>query len=157
MRKALLYIGIGALVLISAGTARAALINGGFETGNLTGWTSSGGGSAGVHTSFSGIPWPYSPKEGSYFARITSGNTNARYLSQGFNILSGMSVDGWAAFTTEDIYLSSEYVYRNDYAKVDILNSSGAIIATPWYTDVLEVGNVTSGPWEYWSWTAGAD
>lgn len=148
-----------ALIMSAANIAEAALINGGFETGNLTGWAVSGGGSAGVHSSFSGVSsWPpYSPKEGSYFARITSGNSNAEYLSQGFSILSGMSVDGWAAFSTPDIYLSSPYIYRNDYTKVDILNSSGAIIATPWYSDVLEIGNVTDGPWEHWSWTAGAD
>lgn len=144
-----------ALIMSAANIAEAALINGGFETGNFTGWAVSGGGSAGVHSSFLGThPPEYGPKEGSRFAKIKSGNTNAEYLSQGFSILSGMSVDGWAAFSTPDTYVDNQEIYRNDYARVDILDSSGAIIATPWHLDVHEVGSVTDTPWEQWSWTA---
>jgi hypothetical protein len=71
------------------------LVNGGFETGDLTGWTNSGNtGFTGVTTGFDG----YGPQSGNYFlyaGPIGSLGT----LSQSFNDVAGQQlvVSGWVA------------------------------------------------------------
>src|SRR5947199_6490286 len=64
-----------ALLLLAgwAGGARADLINGGFETGDLTGWGASPG-LVSVRSSVSkpGEPGSYGPVEGSHFAYLSA-------------------------------------------------------------------------------------
>jgi len=67
MRK-LFYVGLVIMMVFGlAGVSSAALINGGFETGDFTGWTVSipSGGSAEVVTSHTGDKGKnYTPEEG---------------------------------------------------------------------------------------------
>ena len=39
---------------------------------------------------------------------------------------------------------------------MNIYASDGTLIATPWYSDVDQLGDYGDGPWTYWSWTATA-
>ena len=143
-----------------AGVSSAALINGGFETGDFTGWTVSipPGGSAEVVTSHTGDKGTYyTPVEGKYFALLkTDGPGSYTTISQTIHLEAGWWVEGYAAFDARDCcYSSPSHPWGfSDKAYVKIYDSSGNLIATPWYSDVKEVGSYGDGPWTYWSWTA---
>ena len=93
----------------------------------------------------------YTPVEGSYFALLkTDGPGSYTTISQVIHLEAGWWVEGYAAFDARD------YQPYNDNAYVKIYDSSGTSIATPWYSDVNQVGDYGDGPWTYWSWTATA-
>ena len=127
-----------------AGVSSAALINGGFETGDFTGWTVSipSGGSAEVVTSHTGDQGKdYTPEEGNYFALLkTDGPGSYTTISQTIHLEAGWWVEGYAAFDARD-YMP----YYNDNAYVNIYASDGTLIATPWYSDVAQVGDYGDG------------
>ena len=119
-----------ALVLVTSGSnpaiAASTLVNGNFETGDLSGWsvdTTKSGGEAKAVTSYcpalheyyygtcneqSGFFDEVFPKEGSYFARITPGGVTTEgvfedaIISQSFKASNGDRVSGWAFFLPED-------------------------------------------------------
>lgn len=150
MKKVLILV----IALLTSGLitseAEAVFINGGFETGDFTGWTltTPPGASANVANSFTGDQGTiYNPVEGSYLAWLkTDGPGSYTTLTQNFNIFSGWWIEGWAAFDARD------YLPYNDNAAVNIYGGSGSLLATPWYSDVAAVGNYGDGPWTYWSW-----
>lgn len=149
MKKSLIVIGIVSLVLCVASVSQASsLVNLGFETGDLTGWVSSG--NAGVVTTHSGNSSTYSPVSGTHFARIWGSTADTDYtLTQSFTATSGETISGWAAFDYGD------WTPFNDYAKVQILDASGALLATPWsVSGGGSVPNYNDGPWTQWSWVA---
>ncbi len=139
------------LILRPGGVAEAVISNGGFEAG-LTDWTAfipSGGSAHAVTTHTGSQGTAYGPIEGGYFAELkTDGPDSYITLSQTFSISSGLWIEGWAAFDTRD------HLPYNDNAAVDIFDAAGNFMATPWYLDVLTLGDDGDGPWEYWSWTA---
>ena len=150
MRKLFSVFAAIVLVLGMAAAAKATLVNGGFETGDFTGWTKyvPYGGSAQVVTSHNGDKGKhYTPVEGNYFALLkTDGPGSYTTISQTIHLEAGWWVEGYAAFDARD--------WCNDKAWVRIYDSSGNKIATPWYSDVNQVGDYGDGPWTYWSWTA---
>lgn len=148
MNKLLVCLGILTLIIGIPGIASATLINVGFETGNLTGWTANDSGLVSVVTSHDADFSTYSPIEGSFFALLDSGLGEGVYttLMQDFSISSGSLLQGWAAFD------SGDGLPFNDDAYVKIFDSTGNAIATPWFSDVATVGTSGDGPWTYWSW-----
>jgi hypothetical protein len=157
-----------ALNAFGSGSALAApLINPGFETGATTGWVGtipvdpvfpSQVASIDVVGSHIGETATYLAAEGSFFVVLTPDGIGddfpqGRYtmLDQRVSLVSGETLAGSAAFDTHDT------LPFNDNAWVEILDSVGSVIATPWSADVHTVGELTSGPWESWSWTASAD
>src|SRR5215216_4337434 len=166
-----------ALVLVASDNsalAASSLVNGNFETGNLTGWsvdTTSSGGKADVVTSYahtvycedlSCLPPPStSPQEGSYFALLTSGyqQSQATRISQPFEASNGDKVSGWAFFKTDDnVYMNACTGANADKAQVVIKSDSGTTIATPFEQSVSSIGyanEVTRGysGWRYWEYT----
>jgi hypothetical protein len=84
------------LAVSSAANAGEYLTNGGFETGDLTGWTlaSGGGFSSGVNSSATGF---YQPQAGAYYYQ--AGNLTFNTLSQTFSDVLGQTllVSGWVS------------------------------------------------------------
>ena len=150
VKRLLVLYGIIVLTLTLSGTAKAALINPGFETGDLTGWTLNAPTLGSVVTSFAGNgTMTYLPVEGSYFAQLQAGVDANTYttLTQTLNMSAGETINGQAAF------VSFDYMPWNDDAYVQILDSNGSTLATPWSSDVATVGDYGNGPWTYWSWS----
>ena len=144
---------VGVALALGAGTAQAGLINAGFETGDLTGWsTSLASGSAAVVTSNTTTyaPITYYPAEGSYFLAMQAGAANFWQTAyQAVSLAAGETLSGVAAFDWGD------YMPYADGVKVEILDSGGGVVATPFYLDgSLVSGSGFNGPWTTWSWTA---
>ena len=159
MKKILALLCAVAFVFSMAATASAIPItNGGFETGDFTGWSVyvPPGASAEVVTSYTtsdpGGVVTYDPMEGSYFAKLkTDGHASYTTLRQTINLTSNSSVHGWAAF--EDNDFGGMY---NDLAAVTIYDTIGTLLAVPWYQSsnlVNGVGVYGQTPWQYWTWT----
>lgn len=140
-------------LVLGTGSAQAAWLNSGFETGDLTGWTASlSGGAATVVTSNSttyGGNITYLPQEGSYFLAISSGNANVwQTVTQSLALAAGETIGGLAAFDWGD------YPSYYDGARVRILDAAGAQIAQPFYLDGTGLPSGYNGPWTAWSFTA---
>jgi hypothetical protein len=144
---------LGIILFISFGSANAALINGGFETGNASSWTLNAPDLSTVITFHYGRADDlyYAPPEGNYFLKLTSGlgGTTAQYTtaSQSFTLNAGESLLGHAAFSAVD------QMPFNDSAFVRLYDPAGALVANLWDSSVSEVGDLTDGPWETWSWS----
>jgi hypothetical protein len=139
--------GCAAVALSLAASANAAIINGSFETGDFTGWTQnlSSGGYQGIVTGHAA----YAPVHGNYFALFGAGTQDILSgISQTFTLHAGHQIQGWAFFDAGD------YLPYNDIAKVEIFDSLGGLVATPFYADVAAVGDYGDGAWTYWQYTA---
>jgi len=82
-------VALAAVLIASAGQMQAAVINGGFETGDLTGWTVSGADSA--------VANPSNARSGSY-SFVGYDNDGFATLSQNFSTLAGAEyeLDFWS-------------------------------------------------------------
>ncbi|MFC1699692.1 PEP-CTERM sorting domain-containing protein [Candidatus Omnitrophota bacterium] len=152
--KKLLVLALAVIIIGVNHNAYALLSNPGFETGDFTGWTATvpSGGSAAVVTTHAGTTTTYGPVFGRYFAEIkTDGPGSYTTLTQAFTITQGDDIDGWAAFDAGD------YDPFDDDAAVNILNSAGGVIATPWSASVIADGDYVDTPWTYWQWIAPAN
>jgi hypothetical protein len=146
-----------ATILIMTIPTQAQLVNGGFETGDLTGWTfvppaGGDGGFAGAvtsHTDPSGSgTTSWAPSEGSYFGLLkTNGAGSHAQLYQTFYV----STVG--ATLTLDYFWDSEDYYGYDDSTVGAILSGagtgGAVVAT------LFSHSVDTDPADYWGtpWT----
>ena len=153
-----------ALVLVASGNsalAASSLVNGNFETGNLTGWsvdTTASGGTASAVASYDycsaesslecGVIATMTPQEGSYFALLFPGTVSEdTMISQPFDASDGDKVSGWAFFRTGD------YLPYDDKGQVVITSASGTTVATPFEQSVSSVGQDGNSGWMYWEYT----
>jgi hypothetical protein len=134
-------------------SAVSTIVNGGFETGNFTGWnvSTAPGGSAQVVTHFDfSVPssGSYFAKQGKYFALLQNGQQNVyTVVSQSFHADKGAVIGGWSFFKTTD------YLPFNDQSMVEItVNSGPQVLATVFQAKVSTVGNFGGTPWTYWSY-----
>ncbi len=169
MKKITLLIGIGLFLFSSVtGVMADTVINGGFETGDLTGWTANYPSLSSVQNDYLATAPPtvpsdvihYYPKEEAYLAKLTANPDSNNYVTISQNVFmnAGSTISGWAAFQARDLYSLGTYqgapYLRNDDAYVRILLNGLQIGDYLWYEDVLNVGNYKSSDWTEWSWTA---
>lgn len=122
-------LGLAAALLASTQVAMASSVDMGFESGNLSGWTSSGNASV---TSAPGYVY-----SGKYAAEISGAST----LQKMVYVAAGQTVDFMWRF------IAGDYLPFNDFAFS--VNGSG-------YTklaDVASVGNYGDSGWNYFKWT----
>jgi hypothetical protein len=158
--------------LIIAVPTQAQLVNGGFETGDLTGWTwappPGGGGSAGAVTSHTDTgPWnvtpvtippgvtSWGPNEGTYFGLLkTNGPGSVAYLYQSFTVPAG-AVLSFDYFWDSQDYVSS-YPCFDDNAVGAVLQGAGlgGAIETILFTESVYQDMADHGS-NYWGteWT----
>src|SRR5215208_140366 len=166
---------LATIVLVLAASANnsalaaSSLVNGNFETGDLTGWSvdTTYDGNARAVTSFEYwvktycepecYPEYMTPREGSSFALLTSAGQPPRVtsISQPFEASNGDKVSGWAFFRTyTDYYDLIVYGAGDDKAQVVITNDSETTVATP-FEDRVSWGywRQTYPGWSYWEHT----
>jgi hypothetical protein len=153
MKKFCLILFICFIIGSFIGIAEAGLINGGFETGDFSGWslTIPDGATANVVTSHTGISTnpmtdvaEFSPQEGKYFLEL---KTDGPYddVTMAFRYIwmeKGDILSGSAAFDSGDAFL-------NDSASVKIYDGGGVLVGTPW-----ETYEPDDRDWTPWQWTA---
>jgi hypothetical protein len=133
------------LVLASSGNsalAASSLVNGNFETGDLSGWTvdtAASGGAASAVTSYEDCSAPYecwysrsyAPQEGSYFALLAPGKpSEATRISQPFTASNGDKVSGWAFFQTQYKEPWGAEPRYDAVGRVVLTDDSGKTVAT---------------------------
>lgn len=151
IKKSLL---VGMIAAMGSFAAQANLVNDGFETGDLTGWTSNlNGGSASVVTSNSTTyydPATYTPVGGNYFLALSSGAQDVwQTVRQTVALNLGDTLSGWVAFDWGD------YPDFFDGIAINVYNSAN-ISFQAYYDDGQYKPNGFNGPWDTWSYTADA-
>jgi hypothetical protein len=142
-----------AVVAVGAGasSAKAGFINGGFESGDFTGWTVSSS-LATVTTSEAklGETGTWSAYEGNYFASVFTGGGNGVFtlLSQTFTAGIGDQLS-FAIFFDAGDYLPFN---DNGYARLIDANTN-ATVATLYSKDVAAVGDNGSSGWDLINYT----
>ena len=180
---ALLILQAAALMLLTLHplTAEATLVNGGFESDDLIGWTVSIPlGETEFPTTFDPVPpapWfrptgtvgvessgflavPTQPPEGEHFLAVGTGNakfdgaTHNITASQTVELKDGDILSGWSSF------------YNGDYAPQDsawvkVLDTTGMELDTVWHEvsglhPISSVDYLSAAPWTRWQWIAPA-
>ncbi len=127
------------MVVLGMGTgAHAALINGGFETGDLSGWTITAGDI--TRYGLGGTGSPPLPKEGDYFAWLTADVAPYTNLSQEIFLQAGDMLSGWAYYDRGIISDQEAYV---------AIYKDAMLVETPWHRSAAG-----STEWEQWTFTA---
>lgn len=140
---------VAVLLIASSVFAQAAIINGGFETGDFTGWIVYPNlGSITVESSWNS----YGPVEGSYFALLDPVALDWKknypvYLGQNFSMNVGDTISGYSAF------YSNDSMPHFDYGSLS-LSKSNVYYAQLWYRSIPNDGDYVKTPWEFWNFTA---
>jgi len=161
-----------ALILVASGgksaLAASSLVNGNFETGDLSGWsvdtTASGENASAVTSYTTADPFQYCewdcppnylsalPHEGSYFALLkVADQSQWTTISQPFTASNGDRVSGWV-FTLETLYQTRGFTTPgfDDKGEVVLTDGSGTPVATL-FKDTGSSGDYNS-PWRYWEY-----
>ena len=132
---------------ISANEARAeGIINGSFETGDLTGWMSNDSSFTSAELSVVKLmePGAFFPTDGDYLGYLLSGigEGEPTLLSQTFEAASISILDF-------NIFFDSGDGVFNDYGFARLLDGAGGLVAELFYRDSDSVGGVGSTNWEH--------
>ncbi|HYD32667.1 MAG TPA: PEP-CTERM sorting domain-containing protein [Azospirillaceae bacterium] len=146
LKQAMLGIFASAL---AATTTQAAVVNGSFETGDLTGWTPAHLSGIDVYTG--GGNFDLHPHHGDYFAMLEGvRENNYTSLMQSVYLKAGQTLYGWAMFLARDELPQND----NAYAKIQLQNSVAGIT---WTVDVMSVGDYGRTDWTKFEYEALVD
>ncbi len=130
-----------------AGNASAAIVNGGFETGDLTGWTSTANVSA-VNSAASlgwvgNDPAVWNPTEGQYFGYLTTGLGEGIYTiaSQAFSVVAN------DILTLDVFFDAGDELPLDDNGFVKLLDMNTFTFTTLYSESVGSVGDYSSDGW----------
>jgi hypothetical protein len=156
IRSRMLGLAVAAIVTFAAANpAQAAFVNGGFETGDFTGWTTSSGTLANVVTTAPGFSVPdWNPTEGTYFAYLQAGGGTGVYtlLSQTFAALAG------DVLSFDIFFDAADYIPFNDNGYANLIDAdTSTVVATLYYQDVASVGDFGADGWTSVSHVIAAD
>jgi hypothetical protein len=172
MRLKLVLLATMTLVVVASGSlalAASSLVNGNFESGDLSGWsvdTTASGETASAVTGYT-VPDPFqycewycpppnylnvSPHEGSRFSLLkVADQSQWTTISQPFSASNGDRISGWV-FTLETLYQTSGFPTSGfeDKGQVVLTDGSGTTVATL-FKDSGSSGDHNS-PWRYWEY-----
>lgn len=162
MRSATVLVACVAVVLCAAPALADSLTNGDFETGDLTGWTATvpSGGVADALTTHAVTGEDYgsytvTPYEGDYFAHIkTDGPGSYTTLVQQVSLQAGDVLQGYARYFDGEWAPSGLSPYYIDSGSLAILDSTNAVVSTPWSWSSAAAPSPQLSDWTYWSFTA---
>ena len=117
------------------------LSNGGFETGDLSGWTTTGSGAVSAATSYQG----YHAKIGTYFGLVLGGCHTTR-LAHPFTAVAGSRITGYSFFKDND------YMPYNDSGSARLIMAGGGADTVLFSSDLASVGEYNGTPWTKWSY-----
>src|SRR5215216_6900402 len=160
-----------ALLVVSSGNsalAASSVVNGNFETGDLSGWSVDTTGSGETASAVTGYTVPdyfqycewycppnylyVSPHEGSYFALLkVADQSQWTTISQPFTASNGDRISGWVV-TLETLYQTRGYTTSGfeDKGQIVLTDRSGTTVATL-FKDSGSSGDYNS-PWRYWEY-----
>jgi hypothetical protein len=169
MRKLLTPLALVLVTLLAiASPAVAGVVNGGFETGDFTGWGSTAG-TAVVGAGCYGASHCVSPTQGSYMALLTAGYVDMGTLSGilGTNLSAVYPGGTFGSAIWQDVGLAAGDTFSfdwnflaNDYAPFDDTGAFTAyVFATGangsfYLSSVLATGDFGSSGWQHWSGVA---
>lgn len=134
-------LGLSLGLALTLTTIASSLTNGGFENGDLTGWTVTARDV--TRYGMGGAASPPLPAEGSYFALLRSDVSPWTELSQQVTMGVGDSLSGFAYY--------NRWIVPDYQAYVRIFDSSNTLVQEPWYKS-----STGSTAWETWTFTATA-
>jgi hypothetical protein len=136
---------LAAALSVAAISAPAlAVVNAGFETGDLSGWTAVGGASAVTSHSAGNSSNTWAPVEGNFFARLTAGLGTGVYstLTQTFSLAANQTISGYVGYQAEDYQPFTDDAF---------LTIGSTVLFT---ASTFTVGDFGSSGWQAWSFTA---
>ncbi len=143
MRKQIVALLTGAMLMMAAASVSATtIVNGGFETGNFSGWVPFGPGATSVvsvATAYDGTI--YNPTEGNYFAKFVA--TSGAIQNQ-----ISWNAGDWISFKWA--FLAKDYMPFNDYSLFSLYQNSATQtqLASVKLSDVAAVGSYGDTGWK---------
>jgi hypothetical protein len=134
------------LALFAPVTQAAPITNGSFETGDFSGWSTSG--NTAVVTSYAGFGPTFSPTNGTFFA-IAAGGQEGVYqtFSQSFTAQAGDQL------TFDVFFQANDLLTHNDDGYANLLDGSSMLVATLFSSSVGAVGDFGDTGWVSVSYT----
>ena len=156
MNKRLIKIGTLLVALVFGTTAQATVVNGGFETGTLAGWTATvpTGATADVLTTFNSGFGIINPFAGNQMAHLkTDGPGNIVSITQTVSMGVGDVLKGWVNWFDQEL-AGNQPAFFDDEVEVFVTDSSA--VTTILFNDSHAGNTNIINGWEAWSFTAAA-